>query len=360
VSDSKVTVRSAGIGVILAVLSAFGLTAAFYTHAFSNPLQITVHTSRIGLVMDSGNVVKMRGITIGRVGDIHSNADGTADITLELDPSAQERIPSNVVVAIKSSTVFGAKYVDLSVPAHPSRTLINAGAVIDNSGVTTEINTVFKTLEHVLKSVNVADLNVTLTSLAQAVRGRGDTIASIAAEADSYLTKLQPLLPQMRRDLYQLARFANLGVTITPDLLQIFGNATVTGKTVVSQQQALDRLLVGLSLLGADGTKVLGINSNALALVLKNLRPTTRTLAAYSSELPCFLMGLDKTRGIMASVIGGKEAALIGKVSLRGELPVYKYPQDLPTYPKGRGPTCGGLPLLSSNQIPYPERGTPQ
>lgn len=359
-TESKTALRAAGIGMVLVVLAAFGLTAAFYTHAFSNPLEVTLRTSRIGLVMDPGNVVKMRGVTVGRVGKIRTNADGTASISLELDRDQVDRIPANVQAEIRSSTVFGAKYVNLIKPATASSRVISAGAVIDNSGVTTEINTVFKSLDGVLDSVNVADLNVTLTSLADAVRGRGETIADIADEADAYLTKLEPQLPQMRRDLAELAKLGNLGVRISPALIRILDNATVTSNTLVTQQQALDRLLVSLSILGGEGAEVLGVNSKALSQVLRSLRPTTRTLAAYSSELPCFLKGLDKTRDIMADVIGGTEAGLIGKVSLRGELPVYTVPKDLPTYPKGRGPTCGGLPLLAASQIPFPERGTPQ
>lgn len=357
---TKTQIRIAGVCVILAVVAAFGLTAAFYTHAFSNPLVVTLHTSRVGLVMDSGNVIKMRGIDVGRVGKITSNPDGTADLKLELDRSAISRIPANVEAKIESSTIFGAKYVDLIVPAQPSGSLIAAGAVIDNSGVTTEVNTVFKSLQGVLDSVNVTDLNVTLTSLANAVRGRGDTIADIATRADDYLTKLEPLLPQMRDDLVQVAKLGDLGFSISPALLRILSDATVTSKTIVTQQQALDRLLVSLSILGDSGTKLLGVNSAALSSVLRNLRPTAATLAAYSSELPCFLEGLDKTRDIMAKVIGGTKSALIGKVSIRGELPPYTYPKDLPTYPKGRGPSCAGMPMLSSSQIPYPERGTPQ
>jgi len=353
-------VRVAGIGMVLAVLAAFGLTAAFYTHAFSNPLEVTLLTSRTGLVMDPGNVVKMRGITIGRVGSITATEDGKAKLVLELDRDEIDRVPANVVAQIKSSTVFGAKYVDLSLPAEPDPRRISAGAVLDNSAVTTEINSVFKSLDGVLTSVNVSDLNVTLTSLAQAVRGQGETIAAIASQADSYLTKLEPLLPQVRRDLALVARFADLGVRISPSLLRILDNATVTGNTLVTEQQALDRLLVSLSVLGAEGAHVLGINSRSIALALKNLRPTARTLAAYSSELPCFLRGLSNTRDIMADVIGGKQAALIGKVSIRGALPPYTFPKDLPAYPRGTGPTCAGLPSLSAGEIPFPERGIPQ
>lgn len=359
-NDSKTLVRSAAAGLVLAVFAAFGLTAAFYTHVFSHPLQITLHTSRTGLVMDAGNVVKMRGITIGRVGAIHADPDGTATLTLEIDRNQAGHVPADVAAEIRASTVFGAKYVDLVPPAHPSGRVITAGQVIDISGVTTEVDTVFKSLDGVLSSINVADLNVTLTSLASAVRGRGDTIAAIAREADGYLTKLEPLLPQIRRDLYQVARFGELGLRVSPALLAILSNATVTSRTVVTQQQALDRLLVSLSLLGGEGARLLGVNSTALTSVLRNLRPTTSTLAAYSSELPCFLEGLDKTRTIMAGVIGGTTSALIGRVSMRGELPPYTFPKDLPGYPAGRGPTCAGMPMLSSSQIPFPERGTPQ
>ncbi len=359
-TDSRTRVRIAGIGMVLTVLAAFGLTAALYTHAFSNPLKVTLVTSRSGLVMDPGNPVKMRGIDVGRVGSVTARPDGTVVLTLELDRNQVSWIPANVVAQIESPTVFGAKYVDLSLPAAPSSGRIFAGDVINNSGVTTEINTVFKSLDGVLTSVNVADLNVTLTSLADAVRGRGATIAGLAQQADAYLTKLEPDLPLLRSDLVEVARFGQLGVQISPDLLRILENATVTGKTVVTQQQALDRLLVGLSLLGGEGTKVLGINATALADVLRNLRPTTGLLAAYSSELPCLLEGLDKTRDIMATVIGGKSHALIGKVSMRGALPAYTFPNELPASPQGRGPTCAGLPMLSKSQIPYPERGTPQ
>jgi phospholipid/cholesterol/gamma-HCH transport system substrate-binding protein len=359
-TDSKTLVRLSGVGLILAVLAAFGLTTAFYTHAFSNPLEITLETSRTGLVMDTGNVVKMRGITIGRVSSIRANPDGTATLELELDRNKVAHVPANVGAEIRSSTVFGAKYVDLIDPAHPSSRSIAAGAVLDNRAVTTEVNTVFKSLDGVLSSIDVSELNVTLSSLANAVRGRGDTIAAIAREADDYLSKLEPLLPQMRRDLYQLARFGDLGVRISPALLQILANATTTAKTVVTQQQALDRLLVSLSVLGGDGSKLLGVNANALGQLLRNLRPTTRTLAAYSSELPCFLKGLDKTRDLIADVIGGTTSALIGRVSLRGSLPPYTFPKDLPGYPKGRGPSCAGLPALVPNQVPYPERGEPQ
>lgn len=362
VNDPR-TVRLAGVGLVLVIVAAVALTAALYSHAFADPAQITLETSRAGLVMDPGGKVKMRGVEVGRVGSVERVADGVR-IVLEIDRDRIDDIPADVVAEIRATTVFGAKYVELlpgpdGGPDAASGHLSD-GDVILASGVTTEINTVFDGLDRVLDGVDIASLNGTLTVLAQTLSGRGDDIASVAAQADAYLTKLEPLLPQLRRDLHEVARFARLGVEVSPALLAILRNATVTAGTIADEEQALDRLLVDLSLLGGKAEELLGENGDALATLLERARPTAATLRAYSSELPCFLKGLDETRKIMADVIGGTDASLRALVSVRSQLSHYTYPNDLPGSPRGRGPDCHGLPRLADSQVPIPERGVAQ
>lgn len=358
VSDPR-SVRLAGVGLVLVIVAAIGMTAALYTRAFANPAEITLETSRAGLVMDPGGKVKMRGVEVGRVGSVERAGDGVR-IVLEIDRDKVDGIPADVVAEIRATTVFGAKYVEL-VPAEvgaPGR--LADGDVIRASGVTTEINTVFDGLDRVLSGIDIASLNGTLTVLARTLSGRGDDISSVAAQADAYLTKLEPLLPQLRRDLHEVARFARLGVEISPALLGILRNAAVTAGTVTDEEQALARVLVDLSLLGGNAEELLGDNGDALARLLESARPTAATLRAYSTELPCFLKGMDVTRKAMADVIGGTDATLRALVSVRSELSHYTYPKDLPGVPEGRGPDCHGLPRLKPAQVPVPERGTPQ
>lgn len=352
-------VRLAGIGLVLTVTAAFALTIALYTRAFADPAELTLETSRAGLVMDPGGKVKLRGVEIGRVGSVERAGEGV-EITLEIDRDELDSVPADVVAEIRATTIFGAKYVELVPPAKSGGTSIAEGATIQASGVTTEVNTVFDGLDRVVSGIDIASLNSTLSVLAGTLSGRGDDIAAVAAKADSYLTKLEPLLPQLRRDLREVARFARLGVEVSPALLSILRNATVTAGTVSDEQAALDRLLVDLSLLGGRAEKLLGDNGDALATLLESARPTAATLRAYSTELPCFLKGLDETRKIMADVIGGTDASLRAVVSIRSELSQYTFPKDLPGYPRGTGPDCHGLPRIKDSQIPIPERGTPQ
>lgn len=345
------------VALVLTVVAAFGTTAALYTRAFADPVEVTVESPRAGLVMDPGNKVKLRGVEIGRVGSVELVDDGV-EIVLEIDRDEFDGVPADVVAEIRSTTVFGAKYVELVSRSGNGR--LSEGATLTTRGVTTEINTVFDSLQRVLTGIDVADLNQTLTVLATTLSGRGDQIAAVAQQADDYLTKLQPLLPQLRADLLQVARFSRVAVEVSPALIAILRNATVTAQTVVDKRVALERLLVDLTILGGRGAEVLGINADALAALVRGLNLPTETLRAYSSELPCFILGLDRTRQIMADVIGGTDATLRALVSVRSKLSKYTAPSDLPDYPSGRGPECHGLPVLSPSQIPIPERGAPQ
>ncbi|HWU20008.1 MAG TPA: MCE family protein [Nocardioides sp.] len=357
--SKQLIARAAGVGLILAVIGAFALTAAFYNRAFDNPAQVTLTTARAGLVMDAGNKVKLRGVEIGRVGSVRLK-DGKAVIVLDLDRDQLDQVPANVTAQIRATTVFGAKYVELVPPADPSTARLADGSSVRATGVTVEVNTVFDDLDRVLGGLDVAGLNNTLTVVARTLSGRGAQMAQVAARADDYLTRLQPELPQLRRDLLGVARLARLGVQISPALLAILRNATVTANTVNSQSNNLSTLLLDLSILGDHGARVLGVNADALATLLRTLRPTAATLHAYSTELPCLFQGLDNTRKLIGAVIGGTSHALRALVSVRSKLPTYTVPKDLPGLPHGRGPTCAGLPLLSPAQIPFPERGPVQ
>jgi phospholipid/cholesterol/gamma-HCH transport system substrate-binding protein len=352
-------VRVAGVGLILAMVGAFVLTGAFYTRAFSDVAEVTVQTARAGLIMGPGNKVKLRGVEIGRVGSVESTYAG-AELVLEIDRDRLAGIPADVTAEIRSSTVFGAKYVELVPSPEPSEMRLAAGDVIDARAVTTEVNTVFDGLDRLLRGVDVTDLNSTLTVLARGLEGRGRTIADLAATADAYLTRLEPLLPQVRRDLVAVARFARLGNAVSPALLRILENATVTGHTIASEQQAVHRLLVDLSILSHAGTRFVGVNDNALLSLLRSLRPTTAMLRAYSSELPCLFQGLDRTQQIMTKTWGDIDAGLRARLTVRSELPPYRPGADLPRVAVPRGPTCAALPSLDASQVPFPERGTPQ
>ena len=129
----------AGLATVVAIAAIVALAVSLFRGSFTPTVPVTVISQRAGLVMNPDAKVKMRGVQVGKVTSIDSQADGTAAIHLAMDPSQLHLIPSNVGVDIASSTVFGAKFVQFTEPSQPAAQRLHAGQVIDSQHVMVEI-----------------------------------------------------------------------------------------------------------------------------------------------------------------------------------------------------------------------------
>ena len=164
--------------LFIVIAALITMTALLFSGTLRNFVPVTLVADRAGLVMENGAKVKLRGVQIGEVASIgaHSSPDGTDHSTLNLKiyPGQFPYLPSNVEAEIKSSTAFGAKYVDLIVPDSPSPQPLASGAVLHSRNVTVEVNTVFENLQSVVHAIDPAKLNAVLSAVAEALRGKGD------------------------------------------------------------------------------------------------------------------------------------------------------------------------------------------
>src|SRR5688572_4241109 len=118
----KQTSKSALAGLVTVVVIGLiiGLSVALFRGDFTKSEPITLISDRAGLVMNPDAKVKMRGVEVGKVAAIEALPDGRAELKLEINPAQLKLIPSNVTADIASTTVFGAKYVELLPPENPS------------------------------------------------------------------------------------------------------------------------------------------------------------------------------------------------------------------------------------------------
>ncbi|WP_420108950.1 MlaD family protein, partial [Mycolicibacter arupensis] len=157
--------------VTFAVLALIGaLVYGQFRGAFTKTTSLTMVAPRAGLVMDPGGPVTYNGVQIGRVAEIapteYENKPA-AKFTLDVNPKYVKLIPSNVKADIMATTLFGNKYVSLSAPEHPSRERITTKSIIATS-VTTELNTLFETVNNISEHVDPIKLNLTLHAAAEA------------------------------------------------------------------------------------------------------------------------------------------------------------------------------------------------
>jgi phospholipid/cholesterol/gamma-HCH transport system substrate-binding protein len=338
----------AGLGTVAVVAMIFALAVGLFQGSFTETVPVTVISQRAGLVMNSDAKVKMRGVQVGKVASIESLPNGQAAIHLAMDPSQLRFIPGNVLVDIASSTVFGAKSIQLVEPDQPSAQRLRSGQTLQGQHVMVEINTVFQQLVSVLAQIDPPKLNESLGALAQAFSGRGAKLGQALTDFDSFLARLEPSLPAFRHDLAVLPVVSNAYADAAPDLVKTAANATRISKTIVEEQHNLDALLISAIGLADIGNDVLSTNRQPLTDVMHLLVPTLDLTNEYHEALTCAFGGLVT----MSHSAPLSEPSINISTSLTWGAERYRYPTNLPKVAATGGPRCLGLPAIPFNTNP--------
>ncbi|MFD8246835.1 MCE family protein [Nocardia sp. NPDC059691] len=334
--------KVAGAALLLLIVAVVAVAASMYAGRFRSTVAVTVETPRSGLVLDSDAKVRMRGVELGKVSAVEFRGD-RARLRLELDPELLRLVPANATVDIRSTTVFGAKYVNFVVPSAPSPTPLRPGSTIRAESVTVEYNTLFQRLRDVLAKVEPGELNATLAALDTALQGRGDRLGDLLARSDDYLRQINPSLPALRRDLSAAGQVTGLYADTAPDLLRTASDAATISGTLGQGAEDLDAVLLNLVGLADTTRTALTDNEQGLAALLATLRPTSSLLEIYSPVLYCVVVGIAKALPAAEAIIGGYKPGAIFNASFMYGAQPYKYPGDLPKVNATGGPRCAGI-----------------
>lgn len=334
--------RLLGVVFLVVVASLIGLSIAIYNKAFTDTVEVTMLADHTGNALVVESDVKERGIIVGSVKEVTSKGDG-AIVTLSLDPSRVNDIPSNVKAQILPKTLFGEQYVSLVIPGNPARH-IAAGDTIpqDRSKGALETERVLGDILPLLTAVQPADLNATLTGLAQALHNRGDKLGQTLVNFDKYLTQLNPHTKQLVDDLDKLGRVSLEYNALAPDIFATLQNLQTSAKTVVSRRDAIDSLFTA----GSDTSNVLrGFLADNEQRIISVTGQTTKIytlLDEFSPEYSCLFSGISRLYDLAGTAIYNHRIHLAVTLNANNLGP-YKPGQE-PRYITGYGPNCFGLP----------------
>ncbi|WP_431235904.1 MCE family protein [Mycolicibacterium psychrotolerans] len=340
--------------LLLAIGVFFFVTGTAFAGTFRSYVPVTLTSDRSGLVMETGAKVKMRGVQVGRVGQIQGG-QGPASLRLEIDPDQVRYIPANVGAQIRSTTAFGAKFVDLVYPSDPSPQRISAGAVLRSANVTTEVNTVFENVVNLLDMVDPAKLNAVLTAVADGVRGQGPRMAEATTDLNQVLKALNDRSDTIQQDWRSFKNFNDTYAAAAPDLVAILNAGSTFSATVASRAQDLDALLLNTIGFSQSGRDLLSTSGDKLVDAVNTLEPTTALLLKYNPVYTCWLQGATWTLNNGAyDAWAGKDgkSAMFDVALLLGNDP-YQYPDNLPIVAAKGGPGgkpgCGSMPDPTKN-----------
>ncbi len=335
--------------ILVAVVVAITfMTAALFNGTFGSYVPVTLTSDRAGLVMESGAKVKLRGLQVGRVAQVNGGREPVR-LKLELDPDAIKYIPANVQAQIRSTTAFGAKYVDLVYPQHPVPQRLSAGAVIQSRNVTVEVNTVFQNLVEVLQQIQPDKLNGALTALAEALQGQGSRIGQAITDADEVLGAVNPRADAITADWRSFKGFSDAYGDAAQNILKVLNSGSTTAATITANARALDSLLLSVTGFAESGTNLIAPNRDNFVNSVNVLAPTADLLFKYNPVYTCLFLGskwlIDNN--IKYSLGGNGKSAILDAGLAFGD-DKYNYPQHLPIVgakggPGGK-PGCGSLP----------------
>jgi phospholipid/cholesterol/gamma-HCH transport system substrate-binding protein len=330
-----------GVVFLALVVLAVWFTYATFTKKFSEYDEVKVETSKIGLQLPSRADVKIRGVIVGEVLDMDATAEG-AELTLGLFPSQVDTIPENVTASIVPKTLFGEKYVSLIVPDQPSASPIQAGDTIERTVVATEVERVLSDLYPLLRTVEPAELNMTLNALATALEGRGDQIGENLETVDSYLTRLNPQLPAIVEDLRLTAQVSDIYADVLPQIGDILHNTVTTTTTLETREAKLHALFDDVAQFSGTAQAFLEDNGDNMIRLGEVSRAQLRVLARYSTEFPCLLGGIVNAGKMQAEAFRGFTLHIV--LETLPNQPRGYNPDDAPRLADDRGPSCLHLP----------------
>jgi virulence factor Mce-like protein len=334
-----------GVVAFALVAVAVALLLMQYKGAFRSTFPVHAEVLDVGDGITAGADVKLRGVLVGSVRDVHlSTAAGrpvTHMIDLDLRPDEAAGIPAGVTARVVPTNTFGSPGVELLDPtdqAGMGRSLARNGTILgDTSSATLQLQTVFSELSRVLGAIHPAELNVALTNIAQSLQGRGGKINQLIAGSDTYLTALNAQSPIFSNDLRLLGTDLQVLHDTAPQLLDAVDNAVVTSKTIVDKRDRLVAALTGANTTAGDVDDFLSDNNNRIINVVHDGRGIAGVLADEKGEVTRSLGSVGQGGGLLLKALGG------GVIHLEGTLtPFRPYTSaDCPRYPGLSGPNCG-------------------
>ncbi|MEW5808724.1 MAG: MCE family protein [Actinomycetota bacterium] len=334
-----------GATASLAVIAVIAVSVGLFNGAFTRTFPLTVISTRAGLVMNPDAKVKFHGVPIGHVTSIEPLPDGRAALHLGIDPDQVHLLPQNIEANIASSTVFGAKFVQLTAPARPASTTVHAGQTLRGDHVTVELNTVFEQLTRVLHAIEPVKLNETLGALSKALNGRGKRVGASLTDLERVLGELEPGLANLSHVFEDLPTVLNSYADAAPNLVEVADATSTISRTVVDSQNDLDEFLVSTTGLATVGQEVLAANEQPLADTLRLLVPTTDLLNQYHHTINCAVEGILP----VATTPPLAEPGVVVSSGLTLGIERYRYPSNLPKVAATGDPTCLGLPRIPMN-----------
>ncbi|OBB69489.1 MCE family protein [Mycobacterium sp. 852014-50255_SCH5639931] len=184
---SAIIVRIAAFTAVCAVFT-FTLIAVFGQFRFEDRTGYqAVFTNISGL--KSGNFVRIAGVEVGKVGDLHLQRDGTVAIGFSVDKGV--RLTEGTKAVVRYENLIGDRYLALEEgPGSPRRLPAGATIPLARTSPALDIDALIGGFRPLFRALDPDQVNALSGQLLRIFQGQGGTLASVLAQTSMLTSTL--------------------------------------------------------------------------------------------------------------------------------------------------------------------------
>lgn len=234
--------------------------------------------------LESGDVVRIAGVEVGKVNGVSITSDNHAKIDFSV--ASSQHLTTNSLASIQFENLLGQRYLQIS-QGKPGGTPLHSGATIPMSNTTPglDLTTVFTGFQPLLAALNPTQINQLTGSIIAVLQGESGSVSNLVnqtATLTSNLASKQQLINQILDNLAPLLTSVNQDDTQLKQLIDGL-DTLVTG--LAGQRQQIGDAVTGLAHLNTATTGLLNQVQPALDQDLAGLRDVTAMLNANQGRL---------------------------------------------------------------------------
>ena len=330
-----------GVVFVVFLVLLGGLMSMKLEGDFADTIPVKAELQNVGGSLRPGVDVKMRGMAVGKVGDLAAEGRRVV-VDLDIETRHADQIPNSVQARVLPASVFGTSYIDLVVPdGAGGGEQLEAGDVVfqDASQDTVELQTALDSIDQLVEALGPDELATALHTAASVLDGRGDDLGRAIDQFNAYLDKLEPMVPKVRTDLRLLATNLKAVRRNAPDLLEATDDGRITLNKLVKRQDEFEELLDSGGALMAESNTFLLSNEEQY---LKALGLSVTLVQALYDNRADLRNGLLETGNVSRELLTTLEdgyARVEGYIITAG--PDDYTSADCPQYGPAKGDNCG-------------------
>ncbi len=201
--------------------------------------------SHCGQGLREGGDVKLRGVLVGKIGLIELTGEGSnaCRVNLDLFPADTDQIPANAGAEIRAKTIFGEKWVELTIPDDPEQARIAAGDVIPEERTLDplEVETILNVALPLLDAIDPEHLAGALNALAEGFVGHEDAAIQGIHRGIAALDVPLDNEAEFKEGIDQLAGTGEVLSDVDDDLLKALANLDKLNRFTLENSELIAR-----------------------------------------------------------------------------------------------------------------------